>query len=41
MDYHQGTLEGFETPYANHLRTIEPTLSAVQELLNREKTPTR
>src|SRR5258706_1645637 len=41
MDYHQGTLEGFETPYANRLRTIEPTLSAVQELLNREKTPTR
>jgi threonine synthase len=41
MDYHQGTLEGFETPYANNLRTIEPTLAAVQELLNREKTPTR
>src|SRR5258707_5588121 len=41
MDYHQGTLEGFQTPYANHLRTIEPTLADVQTLLNQEKTQTR
>ena len=41
IDYHAGTLEGFETPFANHLRIIEPTLADVQALLNREKTPTR
>ncbi len=41
MDYHQGTLDGFQTPYANHLRTIEPTLADVQTLLNQEKTQTR
>ncbi len=41
MDYHNGTLEGLQSPYANHLRTIEPTLAAVQALLNQEKVPTR
>src|SRR5260221_551737 len=41
MDYHSGTLEGFQSPYANRLRTIEPTLAAVQALLNAEKTPIR
>ncbi|MEP7288891.1 MAG: threonine synthase [Chloroflexota bacterium] len=41
IEYHSGTLEGFESPYANHLRTIEPTLDAVQALLNKEEIPTR
>ncbi len=41
IDYHQGTLEGLQSTYANALRTIEPTLDAVQALLNEEKMPTR
>ncbi len=41
IDYHQGTLEGLQSTYANHLRTIEPTLDAVQALLNEEQVLTR
>jgi threonine synthase len=41
IDYHSSTLEGFETPYANALRTIEPTLAAVATLLNEEKATAR
>ncbi len=41
IDYHQKTLEGFQTPYANSLRTIEPTLEAVEVLLNQEKAAAR
>ncbi len=37
IDYHGGTLEGFESPYANHLRTIDPTLADVQALLSDQK----
>lgn len=40
MNYHQGTLEGFTSPFANHLRTIEPTLEQVERLLRRESLPT-
>jgi threonine synthase len=39
INYHQGTLEGFQSTYANPLRTIEPTLDAVGALLKAEKTP--
>ena len=35
------TLEGLQSPYANHLRTIEPTLDEVAALLSEEKMPTR
>ncbi|SRR5581483_2054100 len=41
IDYHQGTLDGLQSTYANALRTIEPTLADVQALLNEEKVPTR
>jgi threonine synthase len=41
IDYHQGTLEGLQSTYANSLRTIEPTLASVQALLNEERVPTR
>ncbi len=41
IDYHQGTLEGLQSSYANPLRTIEPTLDAVAALLSEEKMPTR
>jgi threonine synthase len=41
IDYHQGKLEGLQSPYANHLRTIEPTLADVQALLNEEKVAVR
>jgi threonine synthase len=33
IDYHSGALEGLQSPYANHLRTIEPTLEAIETLL--------
>ncbi|HRE47816.1 MAG TPA: threonine synthase [Aggregatilineales bacterium] len=33
IDYHGGTLTGITSTYANHLRTIEPTLEAVESLL--------
>jgi threonine synthase len=41
IDYHNSTLEGFQTPFANKLRTIEPTLADVQALLDAEKAPTQ
>jgi len=37
MNYHQATLEGFQSTYANQLRTIEPTLEQVEGLLRGEK----
>lgn len=33
IDYHQETLQGFNSPYANRLRTIKPTLDSVESLL--------
>lgn len=39
IDYHQGTLDGFESTYANHLRVIDPTLDDVRALLTGEKVP--
>ncbi len=39
IDYHQGTLEGFTSTYANHLRVIDPTLDDVRSLLTGEKVP--
>lgn len=41
MDYHQGNLKDLESTYANHLRTIEPTLADVQALLKGETVPVR
>jgi threonine synthase len=41
IDYHQRTLEGLQSTYANAPRTIEPTLASVQALLNEERVPTR
>jgi len=40
IDYHQEKLDGLHSTYANKLRTIEPTLAAVEALLNQEKMPT-
>lgn len=41
IDYHSGTLEGFQSTYANRLRVIEPTLEDVERLLTQEKTTIR
>jgi len=40
IDYHQEKLDGLHSTYANKLRTIGPTLAAVEALLNQEKMPT-
>jgi threonine synthase len=41
ISYHAGQLEGLDSPYANQLRVIEPSLESVEMLLRGEKTPTR
>jgi len=39
IDYHNGTLAGLHSTYANSLRTIEPTLEDVRALLDVENAP--
>lgn len=39
INYHQGTLDGFQSTYANGLRTITPDLEAVESLLRGEGAP--
>lgn len=41
INYHAETLEGLNSPYANKLRVIDPTLEAVESLIRGEKMPTR
>ena len=39
IDYHEGTIPGIVSNFANHLHTIDPTLEAVQALLSGERVP--